>query len=64
MVSFDEKSIEKGGPVSVDSQFVDTGAQLDASLHAPLDPAEALRIRYVRVRRTLCYAYNLNEGGK
>ncbi|KAF8500319.1 MFS general substrate transporter [Russula emetica] len=45
MGSFSEKSDEKRGPVSVDSQEVDTGAQLDASLHAPLDPAEALRIR-------------------
>ncbi|KAN0107668.1 MFS general substrate transporter [Russula decolorans] len=45
MGSFNEKSDEKRGPVSVDSQEVDTGAQLDASLHAPLDPAEALRIR-------------------
>ena len=60
MGSFDEKSGEKRGPVSVDSQFVDTGAQLDASLHAPLDPAEALRIRCVRVRRMLCHTYNLN----
>ena len=64
MGSFDEKSDEKRGPVSVDSQFVDTGAQLDASLHAPLDPAEALRIRCVCFRRMQCYAYNLNEGGK
>jgi hypothetical protein len=64
MGSFSEKGDEKRGPVSVDSQEVDTGAQLDASLHAPLDPAEALRIRWVRVRKTLCYAYNLNEGGK
>ena len=40
-------SDEKRGPVSVGSQDVDTGAQLDASLHAPLDPAEALRIRCV-----------------
>jgi hypothetical protein len=51
MGSFNEESDEKHGPVSVDSQEVDTGAQLDASLHAPLDPAEALRIRWVRVRR-------------
>lgn len=36
---------EKCGPLSVDSQVVDTGAQLDACLHKPLDPAESLRIR-------------------
>jgi hypothetical protein len=59
-----EKRDEKLGPVSFDSKEVDTGAQLDASLHAPLDPAEALRIRWVRVRGTLCYAHNLIEGGK
>jgi len=64
MVSFSEKRDGGRDPVSVDSQEVDTGAQLDASLHVPLDPAEARRIRWVRVRRTLCYAYNLNEGGK
>ena len=59
MDSFGEKSDEKRGPVSVDSKEVDTGAQLDASLHAPLDPAEALRIRWVRVRRTLRCAYQI-----
>ena len=64
MGSFAENGDEKRVPVSVDSKEVDTGAQLDASLHAPLDPAEALRIRWVHVRRTICYAYNLNEGGK
>jgi hypothetical protein len=64
MGSFDEKGDEKLSPVSIDSKEVDTGAQLDASLHAPLDPAEALRIRCVRVRRTLYHTYNLNEGGK
>jgi len=52
MGSFNEKSEEKRGPVSVDSQEVDTGAQLDASLHAPLDPVEALRIRWVRRARS------------
>jgi len=36
---------EKGGHVSVDSEQVDAGAQLDASLHTSLNPAEALRIR-------------------
>jgi hypothetical protein len=64
MGSFNEKSDEKR--VSVDSQEVDTGAQLDASLHAPLDPAEALRIRWVRVRRNamLHLQFTVNEGGK
>ncbi|KAF8500313.1 major facilitator superfamily domain-containing protein [Russula emetica] len=50
--SITEKSDEKRGPVSVDSQEVDTGAQLDASLHAPLDPAEALKIRWAENRPT------------
>jgi hypothetical protein len=45
MGSFDEKGDEKRDAVLVNSNEVDTGAQLDASLHAPLDPAEALRIR-------------------
>jgi hypothetical protein len=40
--AIDEK---KRGHVSIDSQQVDTGAQLDASLHTPLDPGESLRIR-------------------
>jgi hypothetical protein len=31
--------------VSIESKQLDTGAQLDASLHAPLDPDESLRIR-------------------
>lgn len=59
-----EKREDELGPVSVDSKEVDTGAQLDASLQSSLDPAEALRIRWVQVRRTLYYAYSLNEGGK
>ena len=45
MDSFSEKSDEKRSHVSVDSQQVDTGAQLDASLHTQLDPNESLRIR-------------------
>jgi hypothetical protein len=46
MGSFSETSDEKKlGHVSVDSQQVDTGAQLDAALQESLDPAESLRIR-------------------
>ncbi|KAH9991575.1 MFS general substrate transporter [Russula vinacea] len=45
MDSFDKTSDEKHGHVSIDSQQVDTGAQLDASLHTQLDPGESLRIR-------------------
>jgi hypothetical protein len=45
-VAFNEKSDEKRlDPVYIDSQLADTGAQLDASLQTPLEPAEALRIR-------------------
>ena len=45
MGSFDEKNDEEPDKVFIDTQHVDTGAQLDASLHAPLDPNESLRIR-------------------
>ena len=45
MGSFDEKSDEKHDQVFIDTRQVDTGAQLDASLHTPLDPNESLRIR-------------------
>jgi hypothetical protein len=45
MGSFSATSDEKRGHVSLDSQQVDTGAQLDASIHAPLDPGESLRLR-------------------
>ncbi|KAF8480336.1 major facilitator superfamily domain-containing protein [Russula ochroleuca] len=45
MDSFSETSDEKRGHVSVDSKQLDTGAHLDASLHAELDPGESLRIR-------------------
>jgi len=64
MGSFSDTGDEKRGHVSVNSQQVDTGAQLDASLHTPLNPAEALRIRWVRVRRTLFFADKFNEGGR
>lgn len=47
MSFFSETDDEKRGHghVSFDSQEVDTGAQLDASIHTPLDPGESLRIR-------------------
>jgi hypothetical protein len=45
MSFFSETGDEKHGHVSFDSQEVDTGAQLDASIHTPLDPGEFLRIR-------------------
>jgi hypothetical protein len=45
MGSFDEKSDEKHDQIFVDTQQIDTGAQLDASLDAPLDSNESLRIR-------------------
>jgi hypothetical protein len=31
--------------IFIDSQDLDTGAQLDAGLHTQLDPGESLRIR-------------------
>ena len=45
MDSLSEKNDEKSSHVSIDSQQVDTGARLDASLHTQLDPNESLRIR-------------------
>lgn len=45
MDSFDEKGDEKHDQIFIDTQQVDTGAQLDASLNVPLDPSESLRIR-------------------
>ncbi|KAF8480338.1 MFS general substrate transporter [Russula ochroleuca] len=46
MGSFSETSDEKLGHVPIDSKQLDTGAQLDASLHTQLDPGESLRIRW------------------
>jgi hypothetical protein len=45
MSFFSETGDEKRGHVSFDSRQVDAGAQLDASIHTPLDPDESLRIR-------------------
>ena len=45
MGSFEEKTDEKRDQVFIDTHRADTGAQLDASLHTPLDPNESLRIR-------------------
>ena len=45
MGSFGETKNEKHFHVSIDSQQVDTGAQLDASLRTSLDPGESLKIR-------------------
>jgi hypothetical protein len=45
---FNETSDEKHGHVSIDSKQLDTGAQLDASLHTQLlDPSESSKIRRV-----------------
>jgi hypothetical protein len=38
---------DKKHQISVDSQQLDTGAQLDAALHTQLDPGESLKIRSV-----------------
>jgi hypothetical protein len=45
MGSFSETSDKKPAHVSIDSEQLDTGAHLDASLHSQLDPGESLRIR-------------------
>jgi len=45
MGSFGEKSDEKLTHVSIDTDQVDTGAQLLAGVSLPLDPEESLRIR-------------------
>jgi hypothetical protein len=45
MSFFSETGDEKRGHISFDSQQVDTGAQLDASIDTPPDPGESLRIR-------------------
>ena len=45
MGSFSETSDDKRDHVSIDSKQLDTGAHLDAGLHAELDPGEYLRIR-------------------
>ena len=64
MGSFSETNDEKRGHVSVDSQQVDTGAQLDASLQTTLDPKEALRIRWVWYTERYLKLKNLYQGGK
>jgi hypothetical protein len=46
MGSFPEKSDEELARVSIDTDQVDTGAQLVAGVTLPLDPGESLRIRY------------------
>ena len=45
MGALNETSDEKRSHVSIDSEQVDTGAQLDASLRTLLDTNESLRIR-------------------
>ena len=45
MGSFSETSDKKPVHVSIDSEQLDTGAHLDASLRSQLDPGEFLRIR-------------------
>jgi hypothetical protein len=66
MGAFSETSDEKRIHVSINSQQVDTGAQLDASLQTPLDRSESLRIRWVCARRTLrsCKAHNFERRRK
>src|SRR5260221_14681913 len=44
MGSFSATNDEKRDHISLDSQQVDTGAPLDASMHAPLDSGESLRL--------------------
>ena len=65
MGSFSEKSDEKLAHVSIDTDQVDTGAQLVAGITLPLDPEEALRIRYGPIRQsTSSWSHQLYEGEK
>jgi hypothetical protein len=38
--------------IFIDSQDLDTGAQLDSAFHTQLDPGESLKIRSVWVHKT------------
>ena len=44
-----DKSDKEHGHLFVDSYQVDTGAQLVSGVHSPLDMAESMRIRYLRI---------------
>ena len=44
-----DKSDKEHGHLFVDSYQVDTGAQLVSGIHSPLDMAESMRIRYLRI---------------
>ena len=46
MGSFSEKTDGKFTHVSIDTDQLDTGAQLSAGVSLPLDPEESSRIRY------------------
>ncbi|KAF8259248.1 hypothetical protein EI94DRAFT_1036852 [Lactarius quietus] len=46
MGSFGEKSDDKVVRRCIDTDQIDTGAQLVAGVSPPLDPEESLRIRY------------------
>jgi len=53
MGSFNEKSNEKRGHLSVDSYQVDSGAQLVSGIDSALDQVESLQIRYVGVQSVI-----------
>jgi hypothetical protein len=48
-----EKGDEKHGHLSLDSYQVDRGAELIVGAHSQLDPAESLRIKYVRAMKSI-----------
>jgi hypothetical protein len=65
MGSFTEKGDEKLARASVDTDQVDTGAQLVAGVTSPLDPEESLRIRYGSIRQSrLAWSHQFYEGEK
>ncbi len=64
MGSFSEKSDEKLARVSIDTDQVDTGAQLVAGISLPLDPEESLRIRYGPIIEQSTWSHRFYEGEK
>ena len=64
MGSFSEKSDEKLARKSIDTDQVDTGAQLAAGVSLPLDPEESLRIRYGPVQQSVYMVSSIYEGEK
>jgi hypothetical protein len=57
-------SFRDKGHLFVDPYQVDTGAQLVSGVHPPLDMAESLRIRYLRICGVLLGLMISSKGGK